>query len=306
MATDGKPTRSALLLTCSMPKDRDLAALLFRSVDRWVSADIRHLVVVPGKARGEFRQFETSRREIVAQEDVLPYRVHRLPAGLSRLAPIVPGLRRPLYLSRSLKLVRGWILQQSIKFEVTRRAAEDAVVHVDSDVFFVRPFAAADVFGANGPRFFRTGGTTRNPLHRPWLETSARLLDLDLPPDFPNHYVENCVVWSSDIVRRIFARVEERKGTSLHQLLMRTRTFSEYYIYGAYVDLEPGPKAVEPVGTSLCNSFWPSSADQAFDLERLRAGASEEHKAMAIQSTIDLSPAQRAGIYEAAVEALNP
>lgn len=293
------PDDSVLLLTCSMPRDKALAELLFRSVDALVAEDIRHLVVVPGDAVAEFRPFANSRREIVVQEDLLPYRTYKLPS-VGWLAPLVPPLRRPLYVTPSLRMVRGWVLQQALKFEASRTASERAVMHVDSDVFFVRPMVRADVHGPEGPHFFRAEGETANPLHRPWLDAAAGILGLDVPAGHRGHYVENCLVWSTDIVRDIFARVEAVHGRSLHDLLLRQRTFSEYYIYGAWVDLAPGPKAVHPSQTPLCNTFWPEAGDGHFNLDNLRARFRPEHRAMAVQSTYPFTIQQRTDLYEAA------
>lgn len=81
-------TRLALL-TCSMARDLDLFALLARSVDAHVPEDIPHRVVVPKSDIAAFRAFRTLRREIIAQEDVMPFqtiKIPNLPPSLSRFA----------------------------------------------------------------------------------------------------------------------------------------------------------------------------------------------------------------------------
>ena len=112
-------TPAVRILTCSMAKDIEIFALLARSVDDLVAPEIRHDVVVPGADLQAFKRFETAQRQIIAQEDVLPFRTFRVPGAIQRAV----GSRRPIYVDKRLKMVRGWILQQILNIEMSRKAA---------------------------------------------------------------------------------------------------------------------------------------------------------------------------------------
>jgi hypothetical protein len=167
------PMQRVALLTCSMARDLDLFALLARSVDAHVAEDIPHRVVVPSRDMAAFRPYRTARREIIAQEEVMPFRTLKIPNLPRVLSAMSPSLRRPFYLDSRLRLMRGWILQQILKIEMSRLAPEQAVMHVDSDVFIFRILAAQDVFRDGRPAFFRATGATGNPLHADWIATAA-------------------------------------------------------------------------------------------------------------------------------------
>ncbi|MEX5730223.1 hypothetical protein Ga0609869_003576 [Rhodovulum iodosum] len=293
-------TGKLALLTCSMARDVELFALLADSVDACVDAQIRHRVVVPGADIATFRRFGSARREIIAQEDVLPMRVVKLPAALKYLAPLAGTFRRPIYLDRRLKLVRGWILQQLLKIEMARTAREAALLHVDSDVFFFRPLQAADAFTRGRPPFFRIDGVPANPAHQTWIDAAARLLGL--PPGTPHarHYVENCVPWSSAVARALTDRIEAVHGQPWHRAVLGEPALSEYYLYGLFVDRLQGEAGLAPTDVSFCSSFWPGQEDAPFSLDDQLATLREGQVALAVQSTHPLSPDDRRRIYRTA------
>ena len=82
---------SVALLTCSMARDIGLFELLASSVDTHVDEAVPHRVVVPAADLQAFKRFASSRREIIAQEDVLPVRIWKAPAALRHLAILRAG-----------------------------------------------------------------------------------------------------------------------------------------------------------------------------------------------------------------------
>lgn len=291
------PPSTLVLLTCSMARDRELFALLARSVDELVDPAIPHRVVVPRRDLAAFRPFSGPRREILAQEEVLPFATVRIPALPRAAARLSQTFRRPFYLDRRLRMIRGWILQQALKIEMSRRAAEDLVLHVDSDVFFVRPVAPRDVFRDGRMPFFRATGRTGNPLHGAWTEAAARLLGLRLPADYPSHYIENCVPWQAQAVRALIRRIEETHGRAWYDVLLGEKTFSEYYLYGLFLDEIHGTGGLYTEQADLCRSYWPKDERAAVDEAGLLAGLQPHHVAVALQSTIPLPVARRQEIY---------
>ncbi len=289
------------LITCSMAKDLDLFAILARSVDECVDEDIVHHVIVPGREIGAFRGFGSARRRIIAQEDVLPLKVLALPRFLKALAPVAPVFRRPLYLDRRLRLVRGWIIQQLIKIETSRAAPQKAVVHVDSDVFFVRRLSAGDILDGDRVRFFRAGGAGEIPVHREWSEAAARAVGAGAPPSGA-HYIENCVIWSPGVVRDLVARIEAVHGRPWHEALRDAGSFSEYFVYGVYADLVRGGAGLSASDASLCHSYWDAAPIGPGDMARHLGLMRAHHRAVAVQSTHAFTAQARRALYDACRE----
>lgn len=299
MTTD----RSLLVVTCSMPKDLKIFSVLAQSIDDCVGADVRHRVIVPGNSLSLFKSFETAQREIVAQEDILPFRAYKLPTALRHLEAIASGFRRPMYLAPGPRIIRGWILQQILKIEMTRRAQEDAVMHVDSDVFLIREMGAQDAFSGDNPRFFRAEGETNNPMHKTWIAAAATVFGTAIPDKHQVHYVENCVVWSPQVVRNMIAAIEKNHGKPWYKVLMKLHSFSEYYLYGFFVDMLCSDVPLTPVSSSICHSMWNISDATQDNIRQCVENTPGDHFAMAVQSTSDLSVEQRRDMYLAARDA---
>jgi hypothetical protein len=285
------------LLTCSMAADSEIFALLAASIDRHVDPAIRHDVVVPAADLAAFRPFATGRRRLLAQEEVLPVRLRRLPSALRLLAAVRPMFRRPLYLAPGGRLVRGWMVQQCLKIEMARRCPEAAIMHVDSDVAFFRALRPGDAFEGDRVRFFRAEGATRNPMHGPWIAGASAFLGVPAPASWPAHYVENCVLWSSAAARAMVGRIEAVHGRPFHEVIFAAETMSEYYLYGLHADLFPEAAALAPGDVSFCNSYWPADESAPVDFEALRRALRPRHCAVAIQSTHQADTEARRALY---------
>lgn len=289
-----------VILTCSMKKDIELFELLARSFDECAGKEVRHMVVVPRREIHLFRRFSSPQRDILAQEDVIPFRIFKLPGFLKHLEPIASGFRRPLYISPELKIIRGWILQQIIKIEVSRKFNGKAIVHTDSDVFFFRDITPESFLKSESPRFFRVEGKTSNPMHSIWMEACSRILGVNVPSDYHAHYVENCVVWNPSLVRDMVERIERNHKDKWYNVILREKTLSEYYIYGVHSDLCVGRNPKTETGTSITKSYWPPKDKEEFDLDGLYRGLKSEQKAFAVQSTFPLSIEERYKIFKEA------
>lgn len=304
MKSSGPAALDVEMLTCSTASDLELFAPLAASVDRHVDPRIRHIVVVPAVDMKEFRPFTTARREIVAQEDILPFRVWKSPRILKRLAGLRAGFRRPVYLTPKGRIMRGWMLQQFLKIEMCRRSQAAAVMHVDSDVCFVRSFEAEDAFEDGKPTFFRVEGETRNPRHRDWVEGSCTFLGVAPPENHKAHYIENGVLWGVETCRAMVKRIEATHGMSLMDVIMQADTMSEYYLYGLFADLFPEGNLLAEQETSYCNSFWPDAGNAAVTCADFMNRLQPKHRAIAVQSTHDLTLDTRLALYREVEEHL--
>ena len=282
-----------------MARDIELFALLAESIDRFVPETVQHRVIVPAADMATFARFGTARRQIVPQENVLPFKVRKLPRALGLLSPFVKTLRRPLYLAPGFNLVRGWVLQQILKIEATRTSEADVVLHIDSDVFFVRPFETAMVLPGGMPTFFRVPAQTLSSEHESWTAVADRILGIAPAVTRQGHYVENCIPWAPSVVRRMTDRIAQVHGRAWHEVLMRESSFSEYFIYGRLVDgVEDGAQLAARSAT-ICRTYW---SDVATALAQDMKGLSlpDGQSALAIQSTEDISMADRRRMFERA------
>ena len=286
----------ARILTCSMARDVELFGLLARSVDDFVAPDIRHDVVVPGADLQAFRRFETPQRQIIAQEDVLPFRTFRVPGPIQRAV----GSRRPIYVDKRLKTVRGWVLQQLLKIEMSRRADAIMILHMDSDVFFIRPFATDRCFTDGRPAYFRVEDAALSAEHQAWTQSARAVLGFDVTSLADRHYVENCIPWSCDIVRKMTARIESVNGAEWYNVLRGLPSLSEYFIYGQFVDNGGYEEQLAGSDRSFCLSYWPQTDGQRFSVDEQSRRLEPDHVAMAIQSTEALTVAERRLVYEQA------
>lgn len=296
--------KTVSLLTCSMAADLDIFALLAASVDRHLDSRIRHDVVVPSADIAAFRIFETPNRQIIAQEDVLPVKLLRLPQFLELLAPLKSLFRRPLYLTPKGQLVRGWMVQQCLKIGMARQSTETAIMHVDSDVCFFRHLSPEDAFDGEHTRFFRAEGEIDYPMHNPWLNSAADFLGVSVPTKHQAHYVENCILWDTGVAKAMAAQIEDTHSRPLHEVIFAAKSMSEYYVYGLFAELFPAGEALLSQEFSFCNSYWPSDESAPVNFDELRRKKHPKHFAMAIQSTHRLDLDARQALYERAEQEL--
>ncbi len=288
------------LLTCSMASDIELFELLARSVDDHVDPRIIHHVVVPAVDLPRFSTFANARREIVAQEEVFPEKLRTLPSWLRHLSFLKADLRRPIYIRPNLSALRGWMLQQYLKIEMSRRLNVAAIMHVDSDVAFFRRLAPEDAFDGGRVRFFRVDNSPKNRTREAWGEGSCRILGVAPPALHMTNYIENCVLWSTTVARAMVAQIQNAHGRSLQDVLFGSKTMSEYYIYGIYADFFPESADLAAENVSFCNSYWPDRETGEVDFEALRQRLNSKHCALAVQSVHTLDITDRARLYDRA------
>jgi hypothetical protein len=236
------------LITPSFGPDFELCAALHASVVAHSPASVQHHIIVPPRDMALFRRLEGPRARIHQERDFLPRSFRPL-----------PGLNFSLNLRRPFPPLRGWILQQIIKFAAAARADADVVVLVDSDIEFIRPFSA-DTFRREGVvRFYRKPDEVddRLPRHVTWHRVSRSLLGL--PSSSPPHpdYVSSLMAWDPVIVRKLLARVESATGRRWPDVIGRQLHFSEWTLYGVFVDeILRGASCSFSTEDSLCHAYW--------------------------------------------------
>ena len=90
-----------------------------------------------------------------------------------------------MWLSLATRPVRGWLVQQLVKLAAASVSTEDVLVHVDSDIVFVRPFDSLAHARGAVPLFHVADAINHElPTHVRWHRTAERLLDV-APAPFP-------------------------------------------------------------------------------------------------------------------------
>jgi hypothetical protein len=250
------------VITPSYGRDWPLFRVLHESVLRHTPESACHYVIVPGSDVPLFSRVAGPRCVILPEEGL--YSRHYRPAGMIngmvRRLPRVPAHARiaAVDLRRPLRPIRGWIMQQALKMEACRRAEAEVVLLLDSDVALIRPVTAGSLSQDGRPRFYRRPGAVDGnlPLHVKWHATSRKLLGLP-PAALPApDYVSSFVIWDPDILRRLLARIEQVTGRHWMDAVTAQASFSEWTLYGVFVDELVADAAALGTDVSLCHSYW--------------------------------------------------
>ncbi|WBB69597.1 DUF6492 family protein [Micromonospora sp. WMMD812] len=237
------------VITPSFGPDFERCADLHRSVLAYSPESVRHHIIVPRRDLTRFRRLAGPRTVIHDEADFLPRTFRSLPGG-----NLSVNLRRPF------PPVRGWIRQQIIKLAAAARVDADVVVLVDSDIEFVRPFSA-ETFRRDGVvRFYRVPDEVDERLarHVIWHRVARSLLGVT--PATPPHrdYVSSLLAWDPALVRDLLARVESVTGRRWGDAVGAELHFSEWTLYGVFVDEVVGGAAAEAFAAAdpLCHAYW--------------------------------------------------
>lgn len=237
------------VITPSFGPDAVLFEDLRRSVERYTPRETVHHVIVPDADRSLFRPFEGPRCHVWVESELLPPRYRRLKRPRAWL-----NVRRPW------PPIRGWVLQQALKIEMTARLDVDAVLIADSDVVLVRPLTAASIIDDHLTQLHRLddavhAGMTR---HARWHRTAHRLLGIDGAVRPPLHdYVSSLNVWAPETVRALQRRIEQARGRSWLDAFTAELDVSEFILYGVYVDhLHESGSGTPRLDPAFCHNYW--------------------------------------------------
>ena len=251
------------IITPSYAPDFELCSDLHRSVLECSPESVHHHIIVPRTDVELFRRLSGPRTHIRSEADFLP--ASFIPVPFTKLTV---NLRHPI------PPVRGWILQQLVKLAAVAQSDDDVTVIVNSDIEFVRPFGA-ETFIQNGVvRLYRKPNAIdqRMPHHMTWHRVARELLGLELSaPPYPD-YISSLLAWNPAFVRKMLAKVTAITGRPWTIAIGGQLHFSEWTLYGLFVDHVLGEPARSFVSDDqLCLSYWndgPLSGQGAIDLLR--------------------------------------
>ena len=240
-------TRMAVI-TPSIARDFELCEALNRSVLDNSPSSVEHHVIVPRPDFELFARLAAPRTRVHCEDNFLPRGFVRVP-----FSNLTVNLHRPF------PPVRGWILQQVVKLAAVAASDADVVVLVDSDIEFLRPFTADTFVNEEVVRFYRKADEIdgRLPRHVLWHRVARALLGLPpAEPPYPD-YVSSLLAWDPAIVRQALHRVAATTGRPWATAIAGQLHFSEWTLYGVFVDNALGPRARSFASDDArCLTYW--------------------------------------------------
>jgi Family of unknown function (DUF6492) len=294
-------TTSVAFVTVSYGPDRDRCALLSRSLDEFAPAG-EHLIVVDRADLQLFRPLQDTRTTIVTTEDVLPIWLRRL--DMRRV-----GLRSNLWLQARGRPVRGWLVQQLVKFAVAEQVTADVLIHADSDVVVMRPFRTSSVIDGEGRvRLYGRRAVVDDslPNHVLWHRAAEKLLGIR-PAEIPMaDFITSFVPWKRENAVALLRHLERNTGRHWVRALAAAWNVSEYTVYGRFVTDVMGERAGQYVtASSLCRDYWAHVPLTPSDLDAFLDGMEPGDVAVMVTAKAGMEPRDYAGLLErrwAAVE----
>jgi uncharacterized protein DUF6492 len=250
------------VVTPTHRNDLQLFADLHQSVLLHTEECVKHYVVVPRDDVGLFADMAGPRCIIVPEES--QYSRHYRSMGainhILRPLPCIPSHARIAAINTRWPFspIRGWVMQQVLKMELSRQLNVDTILLIDSDVELVRPLDELMLRrGGRAMLYRRPGAVDINlPRHMQWHAVARRLLGLP-PAQFPApDYVTSFCVWEPDVIRSMIARIEQVTGRSWMDAITGQRTFSEWTLYGVFAEEVMKYKNEALTESSLCHSYW--------------------------------------------------
>jgi len=268
------------LLTPTYGRDLELCTLLCESVDRHVTSFSKHYLLVPDSDLPLFAPLASERRIVIPASAYLPDWLRPLPR-------IIQRKRRQFWWSLRAKPVSGWHVQQFLKIAATISLPHQRYCILDSDVVFFRDIDLSRFEYPNAiPLLTMTNVVTADqPRHSRWLGTSHQLLGLPTPPFPATDFIGHIIFWDQQTTRALVSRIEAVTGLDWIDALCKTREFSEYMLYGYFVQNDPAfAPSHTAVPTTPCVSYWDQPTLSKGELNQLLLNADKHDVAFSIAS----------------------
>jgi Family of unknown function (DUF6492) len=284
------------LITPAYSRHLPLLELSAESVDRFCPPNFPHYIVVGSRDYPLFRHFDGARRRVIVAEDVVPRPAFCLPWLVKDRQIWVLDRHRP---------IRGWIMQQLLKLCAPAIADADIFLLLDTDVFFIRPFALERVVRDDRVLLWREPGKG-TPHYQPrWNRTASQLLGLPMSDDYGANFVGNIITWRRDVLLEMRARITFVNGTHWLPSVARHRYLAEYQLYGVFVQELLGARDLRHLYSNeeLCIAwrFMEGARDPEDRRQRLTGRLRSSDVAVNIQSNLYLPLAEVRQLIEAAV-----
>jgi hypothetical protein len=268
------------LLTPTYGRDLEICTLLCESVDHHVTSFSKHYLLVPDCDLPAFAALASERRVIIPASTFLPDWLRPLPRMIQRK-------RRQFWWSLRAKPVSGWHVQQLLKIAATISLPHQRYCILDSDIVFFRDFDLAQYEYPNAIPLLtmKNAVTADQPRHSRWLSTSHQLLGLPKPPFPASDFIGHIIFWDKQTTKALTERIEAVTGLGWNEALCKTREFSEYMLYGYFVENDSASSLRHTaVPGTPCVSYWENLRLSQSELNDLLRSAHEHDVAFSVAS----------------------
>ena len=274
-----------------------------RSLKTFFKGSALHIIAVPRKDLVAFRRAlpQGADLALVAQEDMVdsifyPDRLYRMATRFARsqLWRLESHAGRP-----------GWIIQQIAKLNCTKLIEGGAIIFLDSDLIFFRPFDLSTLGIEQARLLLRIEPEAESSKHRHHVAKARELLALPTGPT-EQHYMGYPTIWYADWVSLLHRHLEKVSGTSWQEALHKAGHLSEYSIYGVFVDevLKPSNLTIRAHRYNLMAWDRKSFDHLKAELLHSRSGANTEI-ALVIQSNIGIPATEYEDLFRNLLNAKN-
>jgi len=275
-----------ILVTPTFAPDFERCKAMLESAEQYISGVEEHLLLVDKSDLSLFQKLQNNRIRVICKNEVLPAVLFQVP------------LQKRWWLTDCSPPVRGWILQQIIKLAVAKGSQADAVIFADSDLIFVRNLSLNDLWSGNQLRLFRT---ERQPnlysdkRYKNWYGFSCKALALGNPQAQTGAYITQLATMRPNLTRMLCNALENKFSKPWYETLLNTWDFSEYILYGVFVEnllKETDEKNCGHYlsGDELCHSSWFYDIHSKVDIDEFVAKTTPQHCAVHLQSNLYFDP----------------
>jgi hypothetical protein len=278
--TESHEMNQVALLTPTYGRDLELCSLLCESVDHHVRSFSKHYLLVPDSDLPLFARFESEHRTVLVASQFLPTWLRPLPHFLQRK-------RRQYWWSLRAKPASGWHVQQILKIAAAIALPHQRYCILDSDVVFFRDFDLSRFEHPNSiPLLSIPNEITSSKIwHARWVETSHQLLGLPTPPLPASDFIGHIMFWDQQTTHAMASKIEAVTRLDWIDALCRTREFSEYMLYGYFVQNNAKFAAMHtPSPRTGCVSYWDAPQLGRTELDQLLGSADRDHVALSAAS----------------------
>jgi hypothetical protein len=273
------------LITPTYRPDHARAVSLCQSADKFLDPAFEHVLIVPKRDMELFAPLASARRRIVTVESILPWWIFRSPVG------------KKWWISLRTLPIRGWILQQIVKLSAPLVTQADVLVFADSDVTFVRPLKPEHVVRDGKVRLHRMPGGGTKETHKRWHRVATQLLGQPSSDYLGSDYIGQLVCWHRDHVLGLHKKLESVGGRDWRAVLGSTLHFSEYILYGAYVEFSLGADRKHYFDDQdICHCSWHHTVADRASLDTFLKKIEPQHVAVLVQSNLGLDGGQMAKV----------
>ncbi len=168
----------------------------------------------------------------------------------------------------------------------------DAYCYADSDIAFIRPFDAGTLWQGEQLRFqreTRRGEMLDSRRYKNWYSMAAKYCNVPDQNAITGAYIAQLNTMKHSAMLALMRHIERVHGRSWMEVLLGTWDFSEYILYGAFVEHVLAGEGHFIPPKLLCHSSWYHDIAHLKDLPAFMDLIDDDHVAIHIQSNLKMN-----------------